>query len=74
MKKNVNFPINEKKKNEAKQHSRIEGKYFSTYCEEAFQAGVELKEFCRANSVTVEDVIYYLNNSISGTQIKAAQR
>lgn len=70
MKKSLNFKIDERHKAIAKRHARIERKLFSDYCEEAYRAGIELKEFARINNVSVEDVIFYLNNSISGSQVR----
>lgn len=74
MKKYLSFKINEREKNMAKRNSRLEGKLFAVYCEEAYLAGVELKEFARSNAVTIQEVLFYLNTSISGIQIKRAQQ
>lgn len=70
MKKKITFPINERIKKDAKQNARIERKLFSDYSEEAYLAGVGLKEFARINSVPTEDILFYLNRCISGTEIK----
>ena len=74
MKKSLNFKIDNRQKEAAKRNARIERKLFSDYCEEAYRADVALKEFSRINGVSVDDVIYYLNNSITGSQIRQAQR
>lgn len=70
MEKRITFPLNDKTRKSAKQNARIERKLFSDYSEEAYIAGIGLKEFARANGLPVEDVLFYLNRCISGTTIK----